>query len=141
MDLGGYRFLVVDDHSLMRQMVVSELRCNNGQSIIEAIDGVDGLKKIRQAKEENAPFDIVFLDLSMPQMDGFAVLKACRADKALDGMAIVMVTSESEDLNVLQALEEGATAYITKPFLAGDVSSKLEDVLLWVARSKGGAHG
>lgn len=140
MDLKGCKVLVVDDHSLMRQMVMSELKKCGADCIDEAVDGAAGLRKIRDASDAGAPYRIVFLDWSMPEMKGHDVLLACRAEAKLNNMAIVMLTSETEEYHVLEALEHGATAYISKPFQPGDIIQKLEDVLKWEARNKEDSH-
>lgn len=140
MDLKGCKVLVVDDHSLMRQMVISELKKCGADCIDEAVDGAEGFRKIASAGDVGAPYRIVFLDWSMPEMNGHDVLLACRADARFNTMAIVMLTSETEEYHVLEALEHGATAYISKPFQPGDIIQKLADVLKWEARNKENTH-
>jgi two-component system chemotaxis response regulator CheY len=68
------------------------------------------------AAYNSSPFDLVFLDWNMPEMDGFSLLQKCRADVRFKNLPIVMVTAESERQYVLKALSAGATDYITKPF-------------------------
>jgi len=133
-DISGLKFLIVDDHSFARRTVSSELTKGGAVLIEEAADGVEGLLKIKQGSESGSPFDIVFLDWAMPNMDGNDVLLACRGDKKLDNMAIVMLSAESEDENILKVLESGATAYITKPFKPETFAHKLEDVLAWKSK-------
>lgn len=133
MDLSGYKFLIVDDHMLARKAISAELGKFGAQTIDEASNGVEGLKKINQKCEEGSPYDIVFLDWAMPEMDGNEVLKACRANEKLNKMSIIMVSAESEDVNILKALEAGATAYIAKPFQPEMLAHKLDDVLGWRA--------
>jgi two-component system, chemotaxis family, chemotaxis protein CheY len=130
-DLRSIRFLIVDDHSLTRMIVGSELKKYGAAVIDEAADGVEGLRKIKQASETDSPYHIVFLDWAMPNLGGHDVLVTCREDKNLDSMAIVMLSSESEDDNILKTLEAGATAYITKPFKPETLAKKIEDVLAW----------
>jgi two-component system, chemotaxis family, chemotaxis protein CheY len=142
MDLAHYKFLVVDDHSLIRRIVISELKKLGASGADEAADGAEAIQKIRSANLAGAPYHTVFLDWTMPNVNGPEVLSACRADRTLDNMAIVMLSSESEEENVLKALEAGATAYITKPFKAEMLDQKLEDVLKWKSsRNKAVAHG
>jgi len=134
-DIGTYRFLIIDDHAFARRSVSNELKQCGATLIDEAADGVEGLQKIKQQSEAGQPYDIVFLDWAMPNLDGKDVLLACRADHALDQMAIIMLSAESEDENILSLLEAGATAYITKPFKPEMLAHKLEDVLSWKATS------
>lgn len=139
MDLKDKRFLVVDDHSLMRRMVGQDLYQKGVDVVDEASDGDAALRKIQAALSEGRPYDVVFLDWTMPTVSGFDVLTSCRADRALDDLAIVMLSSESEEPNIVKAMEAGATAYITKPFKQGDVARKAVDVLAWREKNKSGS--
>ncbi len=131
MDLKSYKNLVVDDHFLLRQMVSTTLKENGFTAIDWAVDGVNGLQKIKDAHDQGVPYQVVLLDWSMPNMTGYEVLRVCRGDKRFDNTAIVMLSAESEDLNIVSALEAGATAYITKPFKPEILLKKLEDVAVW----------
>jgi len=141
LDLRSFRFLIIDDHLFARRTVIAELQKYGAEQTDEAANGVEGLEKIKQACDAGKPYDIVFLDWAMPEMNGADVLVACRADSRLDAMAIVMVSAESEDENILKALEAGATAYVPKPFQAEMIIHKLEDVLHWKTTRQGqGSH-
>jgi two-component system, chemotaxis family, chemotaxis protein CheY len=125
-----FRFLVVDDHFIARQMISTSLKELGFASVDSAVDGVDALKKIMAAKE-TAPYHVVFLDWSMPNMDGYEALKECRRDPSLTNTAIVMLTAESERDSIIKALEAGATAYIVKPVTHDMLVKKLEDLSEW----------
>jgi two-component system chemotaxis response regulator CheY len=131
MEQKDYKFLVVDDHLMLRQMVSITLKRSGFENIDTANDGALALSKIQEAANQSAPYDVVFLDWSMPNLNGYQLLLSCRSDKRLDNMAIIMLTSESEDDNVSKAMESGATAYITKPFKPENIIKKLEYVGLW----------
>jgi two-component system chemotaxis response regulator CheY len=126
--LKDYKILVVDDHLMMRQMVLITLNRLGFTSIDSAVDGSDALNKIKLAAQKNQAYDVVFLDWSMPEPSGYDVLLLCRKDPLLSDMAIIMLTSESEEENVNKALAVGANAYITKPFQPDVVLKKLEIV-------------
>jgi two-component system chemotaxis response regulator CheY len=131
MDLKDYKFLVVDDHFLLRQMVATTLKEFGYPNCDTANDGIQGLEKIRQMKNGGPRYHVVFLDLNMPNMTGYEVLEHCRADRELDDMAIIVISSESEEANILKVMKAGATAYITKPFRADAILSKLKDIEVW----------
>jgi len=133
LDLSKYTFLVVDDHTFARRAVTSELAKLGATTCDEAANGVEGLEKIKKKADEGRAYDIVFLDWAMPEMSGFDVLVTCRKDPRLKDMAIVMVSAESEDSNILKAIAEGATAYIPKPFRPELLVHKLNDILGWKA--------
>lgn len=133
--------MIVDDHSLIRRVVAAELRKLGAENIDEAADGSAAIEKIRTAAKEGEPYGIVFLDWTMPGTNGLDVLAICKAHNALQGTAVVMLSSESEEENVLKALEAGATAYITKPFKPEQLLQKLKDVMDWQEKNAAGEHG
>jgi two-component system, chemotaxis family, chemotaxis protein CheY len=136
MELKDCRFLVVDDHLLLRQMVGAMLSDWGITNVDMAVDGVVALDKIKTAAASSTPYNIVLLDWSMPNLNGYEVLTACRQDASLNGMAIVMLTAESEDINIIKALNAGATGYVTKPFTPDTLIAKLEDVIMWFKNRK-----
>ena len=131
MDFSTLKFLVVDDHALLRHVLRSSLQPYGIRNLDWAIDGIEALEKIKTASAQNAPYDVVFLDWNMPRMSGFDVLSSCRNDRQLDRMAIVMLTAESETDSITRAMGAGATAYITKPFQPETIVKKLEDIAVW----------
>jgi CheY-like chemotaxis protein len=128
MELKEYKCLVVDDHLLSRQVVISTLKQQEITAIDSATDGIDALEKIRAAAAAGAAYNVVFLDWSMPKMSGYDVLMQVRQEKQNADTAIILVSAESEDINVVKALEAGATAYITKPFKPEILVKKLGDI-------------
>ena len=107
----GLNVLLVDDSSVMRKLVMKALR-NAGLDITstaEAANGQEGLDALGAG-----PVDIVLCDWNMPVMDGLEFVKQARANGNAAG--IIMLTTESSDDKVAQALEAGADAFITKPF-------------------------
>lgn len=131
MKLQDCRLLVVDDHFLLRQMVSTALEGAGVAKPAFSTDGVDALDKINAAHTAGQAFDILLLDWSMPKMNGYDLLRALRGDHRHDKTAIVMLTAESEDKNIIKALEAGATAFITKPFQPDDLIKKLHEVAQW----------
>jgi two-component system chemotaxis response regulator CheY len=131
MELKDYKFLVVDDHFLLRQMVATTLKEFGYANCDTANDGIQGLEKIRQMKNGGSRYHVVFLDLNMPNLSGYEVLEHCRLDRELDDMAIIVISSESEEANILKVMKAGATAYITKPFRAEAILAKLKDIEVW----------
>ena len=131
MNFAEFKILVVDDHSLLRHVVSNTLKKHGVLTFDWACDGNEALELIAAASAVHAPYDVMFLDWNMPNMNGFDVLTHCRADRTLDQMAIVMLTAESEAANIVQALKAGATAYITKPFQPETLVKQLEEVVTW----------
>lgn len=102
--------LCVDDSASMRQMVRLTLT-GGGYTVVEAVDGRDGLSK---AKAVTA--DLVITDLNMPNMDGLSFIRELRGNSSYKGIPIVFLTTESDEDKKSEAKSAGATAWITKPF-------------------------
>ncbi|MCE9644660.1 MAG: response regulator [Chloroflexi bacterium] len=118
------RLLVVDDNKVNR-MVLSRSLEQQGHFVETAENGREGLEKIR-----TQTFDLVLLDIEMPEMDGFQVLEACLNDFGLRQIPIIM-TSAMEELDaVVKCVELGAEDYLTKPvnpiLLRARVNASLE---------------
>ncbi len=101
--------LVVDDFELNRDMLTRRLQ-SRGFEVIAADGGKTALEKVQQI-----PFDLILLDIMMPEMDGFEVLKQLRTDFNSTELAIIMVTAKDQSEDIVMALEAGADDYITKP--------------------------
>ena len=113
--------LVVDDSSGMRTFLRLILK-RAGIEVEEATNGVDALAVLCQG----AAADFALLDWNMPEMDGFELLTAIRAERKFDGMRILMVTTETEMAQMTKALSAGANEYIMKPFTRDIVLDKLQ---------------
>lgn len=116
--------LVVEDSPTMRQLIVFALSRVRNLKVIEAEDGVDGLKKLSQKK-----FDILVTDINMPMMDGLKLVSMVRRDEVHKDIPIVIITTEGAQEDRQRALSLGANAYITKPIQAPQVISKIKDLL------------
>jgi two-component system chemotaxis response regulator CheY len=117
------KFLIVDDFSTMRRIVrglLKEMGCNNAE---EAEDGAVALNMLRAAK-----FDFVVSDINMPNMNGFDLLKAVKADDGLKHIPVLMVTAEARKEDILLAAQSGAAGYIVKPFTKATLEEKIAKI-------------
>jgi len=130
------KILLVDDHVIVREIVTNSVKAFSLPSPDEAGNGTEALTKIKDALGRGAPYDLVFLDWNMEPCDGMEVLKACRENKKLAGMAIVMLTAESEQRNVIQAIKAGATGYVVKPFTSKKIKETLLEIAEWKQRRR-----
>ncbi|MCL4873566.1 response regulator [bacterium] len=112
------RVLVVDDSPTMTQLLTMTLKRVSGLEVVTARDGVEGLKKLGQAK-----YDLMFTDINMPVMDGLSFIKSVRGDSngQNKGIPIIIITTEGEEDARKNGLALGADAYITKPINAREV--------------------
>ena len=108
--MSTYKVLVVEDSPTMRQLIIFALKRIRGLSIVEAGDGVDGLKKLSSDK-----FDLIFTDINMPIMDGLKLVSLARNDPGYKTVPIVIITTEGASEDRERALAIGANDYITKP--------------------------
>lgn len=105
-----YKVLVVEDSPTMRQLIVFALKRIRGFQIVEANDGVDGLKKLSAQK-----FDLILTDINMPIMDGLKLVSMVRNDPNYKETPIIVITTEGATEDRERALALGANEYITKP--------------------------
>ena len=108
--MAGYKVLVVEDSPTMRQLIVFALKRIRGFQIVEANDGVDGLKKLSAEK-----FDLILTDINMPIMDGLKLVSMVRNDPGYKETPIIVITTEGATEDRERALALGANEYITKP--------------------------
>ena len=109
------KILVIDDELAIVDIVTEALESEDFQ-VIGANNGVEGLERLHK---ENP--DLVILDVLMPGMDGWEVLRRIEADPATAGVPVIMLTALGSDEDILRGLEEGAVEYITKPFHLQDL--------------------
>lgn len=130
------RVIIVDDSIMMRNILMGYIHDYGIKEIKYAADGEAALREISESRALGMPFDIVFLDWNMPGLTGYDVLTKCRADKTNDNTAIIMVTAENKQRNVLEAIKAGATAYMIKPISKTELDSKFPQILNWLRKTK-----
>ena len=114
--MSEFKVLIVEDSPTMRQLICFALKRLPKIRIIEASDGVDGLKKLASEK-----FDLIFTDINMPVMDGLKLVSLLRNDANYKDTPIVVITTEGAQEDRERALALGANDYITKPIQANKI--------------------
>jgi DNA-binding response OmpR family regulator len=114
------RILLVDDEQSVQKLLTYPLR-KEGYEVVGALDGREALDRL-----EDASFDLVVLDVMLPQLDGFDV---CRQIRATSTVPIIMLTAKTEEIDKVLGLELGADDYITKPFSVREFRSRVKAVL------------
>lgn len=125
--MGDYKALVVDDHMIMRKMIENNLGDFGISECDTAGNGQQAIEKIEQGA-----YDIVLADWHMPEVSGEELLAYVRGKEALNNVAFIMVTAESEQDNILKIMQNGATAYVVKPFTDEEFKDALEKVMTWL---------
>lgn len=117
-DLGNIELLVVDDDAFNRQLVVSLLGKIPSINFFQAEDGEEALNILNKRA-----IDMILLDLHMPKMDGYATLKAIKANPKYNFIPIAIITTDEQEMNKLYLL--GADDFISKPFKLSELESRI----------------
>jgi len=117
------KILIVDDEPNI-VISVEFLMKREGYAVAVAADGDEALEKIRADRP-----DLVLLDVMMPKKNGFEVCQEVRADPALAGTRILMLTARGRDTEVAKGMALGADDYMTKPFSTKELVDKVRELL------------
>jgi CheY-like chemotaxis protein len=117
------RILIADDEPHIRRLVSFTLG-NRGYEVIEAVDGGDALERIRTEHP-----DLVLLDVMMPVMTGYDVLREVKADPATADVPVIMLSAKSQKAEIEEGIACGAREYICKPFTPKDLVERVGELL------------
>lgn len=117
-------FLIVEDSPTMRQLLAFTLRRLKECRIIEAVDGVDALKKLTTER-----VDLVITDINMPMMDGLKLISLIRGNARTRTLPIIIVTTEGAEEDRKRGLALGADAYIAKPIQPSELLKTVASLL------------
>ena len=121
----GMKVMVVDDSRTLRKLLTREL---NGIGITNILEAVDGLEALSLLQKES--FDLMLLDMEMPELDGLGVLRKIKADRNLSYLPVIVVSGAEELDKTVECIQIGAEDYLPKPFnsilLRARVYSSLE---------------
>ena len=122
--MAKHRILIVEDSPTMRQLLVFALKRLKEVEIVEAQDGMDGLRKVTSDR-----FDLALVDINMPVMDGLKLISLIRGEQSLQSMPICVITTEGATEDRDRALALGADEYLTKPIQANRVLTVAKSLL------------
>ena len=125
------QILLVDD-SKMNRMILAEI-LGDGYHILEAKNGQECLEKLRA---EAGNIALVLLDINMPVMDGFEVLKAMNANHTIEDIPVIMISSEGSDAAIRRSYELGASDYVNRPFDARIVYRRVTNTIKLYAKQR-----
>lgn len=116
----AFRILLVEDEPVIRELVKNML--SDGAVTVEcAGNGVEGLKLAR-----TQPFDLILLDVVLPQMDGITVCRMIKGDPSTQKVPLYMLTAKAKKTDVETATKAGADGYIQKPFRGAELMDLVE---------------
>jgi len=116
--------LFIEDDKFLRELVVQKLM-KEGYETLEAIDGEEGIKKVKEEKP-----DLVLLDLILPGIDGFEVLSKMKEDPALSSIPVIILSNLVQKEDVEKGLKMGAVDYLIKAhFTPGEIIDKIKATL------------
>jgi diguanylate cyclase (GGDEF)-like protein/PAS domain S-box-containing protein len=110
-DASTMSLLIVDDDEMNRYTLARRLRRDGYERLAMAGNGIEALAAMRADR-----FDLILLDIMMPELDGFGVLEAMRTDSTLKTMPVIVISANDDTANFVRAIELGAVDYLTKPF-------------------------
>ena len=113
------RILIVDDSRTSRKILSGLLTEARHEVVAEAVDGQDGVNKFKELNP-----DIVTLDITMPVMDGIEAL--CKMREENKDAKVIMVTAAGQQSKMVEAIKNGASDFVTKPFEKEDVLKRIE---------------
>lgn len=122
------RFLVVDDFSTMRKIIKKVLGELGYTNVVEATDGQNAIEIIKAQAERKEPIDFIISDWNMPKMLGIDLLRHCKQTQDLKSLPFILVTAESEQAQIVEAVKAGVSEYVVKPFSAQVIKEKIERV-------------
>ncbi|HEX8089389.1 MAG TPA: response regulator [Blastocatellia bacterium] len=116
--------LVVDDSPTMRRMVIASLRDLNNVSFVEASSGLEAIEHLALSH-----FNLMVLDLNMPDMHGLEVVRFVRKHKVYSTIPVIVLTTRGDEASRSDALDAGASVYLTKPFLPNVLAAQARELL------------
>ncbi len=122
--------LFVDDDPCIRELVKYNLELD-GFNVTLAEDGRQGFETLQEGN-----FDLVLLDVMMPELDGLQVLALIRKNEAMDGLPVLMLTAKGMFADMERAFKVGADGYITKPFEPEKLGEEIKRKLKTIAESE-----
>ena len=127
------KILVVDDERHIVRLVQVNLE-RAGYEVAVAYDGIEALEKVAADKP-----DMVVLDVMMPRMDGFDVLKKLQANADTKDIPIIMLTAKAQDADIFKGWSSGVSSYLTKPFNPRELLTFVERIFQSLEASGGSA--
>jgi len=118
------RFLVVDDSTTMRRIIINTLNKLGYTEIVEAGNGREGIDRVSEG-----PVDLIITDWNMPEMNGIDFVRSLRAMEGKQHVPVLMVTTNAAKDDIVEALRAGVNNYVVKPFTPDTIKEKIDAVM------------
>jgi len=115
--------LIVDDSQVIQRVLSLQLR-KNGYEVVVAGSAAEALQRLEQA-----PVDLVIMDIAMPEVDGLTLLRQVRSDPCFQKLPIIMLTASGQDQDRLTAREAGANDFLSKPTSSRELLDAVQRLL------------
>jgi len=116
--------LIIEDDKFLRELITQKL-IQEGYETSEAIDGEEGIKKIKEEKPS-----LILLDLILPGIDGFEVLSQTKEDPAISSIPVIILSNLGQKEDIERGLKLGAVDYLIKAhFTPGEIIEKIKNIL------------
>ncbi|GBE15041.1 MAG TPA: response regulator [Proteobacteria bacterium] len=122
--MAALKFLIIEDSPTMRQLIRFSMKRIPRVEVIEANDGLDGLKKLSSNQ-----VDLILTDINMPIMDGLKLVTMVRGNDSYKDIPIIIITTEGAKEDRDKAMALGANAYITKPIQSAGLLATVKKLL------------
>jgi len=118
------KILIIEDDKFLRELIVRKLN-EEGFDVSEAVDGEEGIKKVKQEKP-----DLILLDLILPGMDGFEVLSQIKNDSGLSSIPVIILSNLGQKEDIEKGMRLGAVDYLVKAhFEPNEIIEKIKSTL------------
>ena len=122
-----YKILVVDDEKMIRELI-KKYATFEGHEVVEACDGMEAIMK---CKEES--FDVIIMDVMMPELDGFS---ACKEIRKIMDIPVIMLSARGEEYDRIHGFEIGVDDYVVKPFSPKELMMRIQAIMKRSERKK-----
>ncbi len=124
--MSGTKVLVVDDEEALRDLLAEELE-SGGYEVESAADGGEAIEKVRGMCQQSDGFDAIVLDINMPNVNGFEVLRYVKQNAPKT--KVIMVTAYADVGNAVESMRLGASDFIAKPYDLDEVLTSISRIL------------
>ena len=130
------KILLAEDTDVTRAIIHKMIYKLGYTNVVQVADGVSAKRELEKATVLKKPFNLIISDWNMPEYSGMALLKFVRSDAQMSQTPFLILTSNNEKEQVMEAIRTGVTAYVTKPFSIEVLEKKLKEAWSVIQKKK-----